>query len=282
MAKFVTFIADPELEGEAIRAIGSINGELIARGVSISQIQEVEKNPEITLITARNMDYRGKQIVIDKSMSQSELIEIFSPKVKKRIEFDKGNSKVTSFVGTSGGVGTTSVAIEYAFEISQVKSVQLVDISNTNPDLAIALGLRRIDAQPEKIGKQLFASERIPYSVKTDEIVFDLGTNLASELLDISDQVFVVTRLGFNTFNRLQSLPLNPTAVLFNFAERSKVQQKWRAQILQEFPRMKCINIPLDLRAFELAGERRCALLEVASNSLARKSIATLAQCESM
>ena len=43
MARFVTFIADPELESSVIKAIATINGELVVRGVSIEQIREAMK-----------------------------------------------------------------------------------------------------------------------------------------------------------------------------------------------------------------------------------------------
>ena len=282
MAKFVTFIADPEVESEALRAIGAKGGELLLRGVSLDQIRELSNQFEFTLISSRKIEYQGAQIVIDRAKSQSEIEELIQPKEEKHFQFEKGSYKVTAFVGLSGGVGTTCLAIQYAFELSQKSSVQLIDLSNTNPDIAIALGLRNINSHPEKLSKNLSISEGIPKSHLASEIVFDLGCNLRSELLNYADQIFVVTRNSFNTVHRLKQLSFNPATVIFNFAERSKVQQQWRARILEEFPRMKFLNIPLDSRAFELAGERKAALIEVASNSLARKSIATLVQCESM
>jgi hypothetical protein len=42
MAKFVTYIADPELESLVIKAIAAINGELAVRGVSLEQIRQSE------------------------------------------------------------------------------------------------------------------------------------------------------------------------------------------------------------------------------------------------
>lgn len=265
-----------------MRAISAEEGELVLRGVSLEQIQAFQDYPEMTLISSRKIDFRGSQIVVDSKMSLSEIRGLIQPTNSKHIDFYKGNSKVTSFVGLSGGVGTTSIAIQYAFELSRDSNVHLIDLSNVSPDIALALGLRKIDFHPEKISRNLLVSEGLPISNTASELVFDLGNDLQHTMLKYSDRIFVVTRIGFNTFHHLQKLELNPTAVLFNFAERSKVQQKWRSQILSEFPRIKCLNIPLDARAFELAGERKSALMEVASNSLARKSIATLIQCESM
>lgn len=282
MAKFITYIPDPDLESEAIRAINAVGGELVVRGVSTEQLKEAEGVLNLILISARDLNFKGTQVVINKKMSQSEIIEKLQPNEKKRIEFNKGKSKLTAFVGLSGGVGTTSIAIEYAFESSRNRSVQLIDFSNSRPDVAIALGLHRIDTRLERLSTNLSISEGISKITDAEELVMDLGSDLSSELLDISDQIYVVTRLGFNTMNRLREMKINPTAVLFNFAERSKIQQGWRTHVLAEFPRVKCVNIPNDVRSFDLAAERKCALLEVASNSPARKSIATLAQCESM
>ena len=42
MAKFVTYIADPDLESTVIKAIASINGQLTMRGVSIEQVRFAE------------------------------------------------------------------------------------------------------------------------------------------------------------------------------------------------------------------------------------------------
>jgi Flp pilus assembly CpaE family ATPase len=74
----------------------------------------------------------------------------------------------------------------------------------------------------------------------------------------------------------LQEIDLAPAALILNFAERTKAQSKWRRQIEEVFPRLTLINVPLDLKAFESAAESKSALQEVAGNSLARKSIATL------
>ena len=53
-------------------------------------------------------------------------------------------------------------------------------------------------------------------------------------------------------------------------------------EIKKEFPRLKHCQVPIDFKAFEEASENRSALHEVARNSLARKSIATLTQCAYM
>ena len=57
MAKFVTFIADPELESVVIKAISSINGELTIRGVSLEQVRQAEKSKDITLVCTRQIDF---------------------------------------------------------------------------------------------------------------------------------------------------------------------------------------------------------------------------------
>lgn len=277
MAKFVTYIADPELESSVIKAISAINGELTIRGVSMEQVREAEAAKDITLVCTRQIDFAYKRVIVDKSMSTEDISELLQPtEFTQRFNFDPGSSKVVCFVGLSGGVGTTTLAINYAFEKSQKENVVLVDLAENNPDVARALGLHRIEGRNEKITKTLYASQGVPKQVKCDKYVFDLGSDLAHPLLQSADEIYVVTRASFNTIARLEALELSPTIAIFNFAERTRAQQRWRSQVEELFPRLTCINVPLDLKSFESAAEDKSALIEVAANSLARKSIATL------
>ena len=277
MAKFVTFIADPELESSVIKAIAAINGELAIRGVSIEQVREAEAAKDITLVCTRQIDFAYKRVIVDKSMSTEDISELLQPSdIPQRFSFDPGSSKVICFVGLSGGVGTTTMAINYAFEKSQEEQVVLVDLAEINPDIARALGLHRIEGRNEKITKTLYASQGLPKQIQCDKYVFDLGSDLRHPLLQNADEIYVVTRASFNTIARLEALELSPTVAIFNFAERTRAQQRWRSQVEELFPRLTCINVPLDLKSFESAAEDKSALIEVAANSLARKSIATL------
>lgn len=277
MAKFVTFIADPELESSVIKAIAAINGELAIRGVSIEQVREAEAAKDITLVCTRQIDFAYKRVIVDKSMSTEDISELLQPSdIPHRFSFDPGSSKVICFVGLSGGVGTTTMAINYAFEKSQEEQVVLVDLAEINPDIARALGLHRIEGRNEKITKTLYASQGLPKQIQCDKYVFDLGSDLRHPLLQNADEIYVVTRASFNTIARLEALELSPTVAIFNFAERTRAQQRWRSQVEELFPRLTCINVPLDLKSFESAAEDKSALIEVAANSLARKSIATL------
>lgn len=277
MAKFVTFIADPELESSVIKAIAAINGELAIRGVSMEQVREAEAAKDITLVCTRQIDFAYKRVIVDKSMSTEDISELLQPSdIPYRFSFDPGSSKVICFVGLSGGVGTTTMAINYAFEKSQEEQVVLVDLAEINPDIARALGLHRIEGRNEKITKTLYASQGLPKQIQCDKYVFDLGSDLRHPLLQNADEIYVVTRASFNTIARLEALELSPTVAIFNFAERTRAQQRWRSQVEELFPRLTCINVPLDLKSFESAAEDKSALIEVAANSLARKSIATL------
>jgi Flp pilus assembly CpaE family ATPase len=277
MAKFVTFIADPELESSVLKAIALINGDLVVRGVSIEQIREAEKSTSATLICTRNIDFAFSKIIVDKSMEIDEIVELLNPaSPKKDFEFKSGNAKVICFVGLSGGVGTTTIALNHAFELSQRFKVMLSDMDGRNPDIARALGLHRIEDRIEKISNNLSALQGIPSAADCEIFVFDIGFNLNHPLLKTADEIYIVTRAGFNTLARLQELDISPKAVILNFAERTKAQQRWRAQLEDVFPRLDFINIPLDFKSFEAAAESRSALIEVACNSLARKSIATL------
>ena len=277
MAKFVTYIADPELESLVIKAIAAINGELAVRGVSLEQIRQAELSKEITLVCTRQIDFAYNRVIVDKSMSIEEISKLLEPNSSvERVQFSPGNARIICVVGLSGGVGTTSVAINYAFEQSEQFHVVLSDMDRKNPDIARLLGLHRIEGRNEKITKNLYVSQGLPIEVECDKYIFDLGSNLKHPILQMADDIYLVTRTGFNTLSRLQELDLAPTLTILNFAERTKAQNRWRAQLQETFPRMKFVNIPFDLKAFESAAESRSALMEAAGNSLARKSIATL------
>lgn len=277
MDKFVTFIADPELESTVIKAIAAANGELAIRGVSMEHIREAEKLKDVTLICTRKIDFAFNRVIVDKSMSVEEISELLTPQLGKvPFSFNPEYGKIICFVGLSGGVGTTTMAINYAFEQSIHSKVLLSDLDCHNPDIARALGLHRIEGRNEKISKSLFASQGLPEPIQVDQYVFDLGFNLNHPILKQADGIFLVSRASFNTLARLQEIELAPTALILNFAERTKAQSKWRRQIEEVFPRLTLINVPLDLKAFENAAESKSALQEVAGNSLARKSIATL------
>ena len=277
MAKFVTYIADPDLESAVIKAIAAINGELAIRGVSLDQVRIAEQAKDITLVCTRQIDFAYNRVIVDKSMSTEEITALLQPdKNCISFEFNPGSAKVICFVGLSGGVGTTTLAINYAFESSLKSRVQLSDLDMKNPDVARALGLHRIEDRCEKVADNLFAIQGLPSNVDCDEFVFDLGSNLHHPLVERADEIYLVTKAGFNTLSRLQELDLIPSTLVINFAERTKAQQKWRAQISEQYPRQKIVNIPLDLKAFESAAETKSALMESSPNSLARKSIATL------
>ena len=278
MAKFVTFIADPELESSVIKAIAGINGELAIRGVSMDQVRQAELSKDITLVCTRQIDFAYKKVIVDKSMSLDEISALLEPKNNlEKFIFDPGSAEIICFVGLSGGVGTTTLAMNYAFEQSQEFQVILSDLDSRYPDIARALGLHRIEGRNERISKNLSASQGLPNETSCDKFVFDLGSNLHHPLLKVASKIYLVTRAGFNTNARLQELDLAPSAIILNFVERTKAQQRWRNQIEESFPRLQIVNIPLELKSFESAAESRSALIEVAANSLARKSIATLA-----
>ena len=89
MAKFVTFIADPELESMVIKAIAAINGELTIRGVSIEQVREAEAAKDITLVCTRQIDFAYKRVIVDKSMSTEDISDLLQPSDEpQRFSFD--------------------------------------------------------------------------------------------------------------------------------------------------------------------------------------------------
>ena len=281
MAKYITYLADADLESVAIKAINSIDSELLLRAVSLDQIRKYESDPEVTLITTREIPYSNKRVNLERTMAIEEIAKKLSPEIAKPVfSFQKGRAKFLSVVGLSGGVGTTSIAINCAFERAINLNVVVGDLDDRNPDIAIALGLHRIENRAERISRNLQAIQGIPQNIDSDQsidlYVFDLGCNLNHPVLKQSDEIFLVTRLSFNTLNRFNSLEFSPTATIFNFFEKSSFQQQLRRTIEDQFPRMNFVTIPNDIRAFERGASGKSALIEVAPNSLARKSIATL------
>ena len=278
MASYATYIADPDLETLVIKAIASINGDLSARVVSPEQLRDLEREVECTLLCTKPIKFKGPQILIDHGMDLAQVIEVIAPTSdNKKFSFNKVDKKVVTFAGLSGGVGTTSIALNYAFEKSTNSRIALLDLNSGNPEIATALGLHRIDERNERISKNLTVRQGIAEVEECDEYVCDLGCDTAHQLISMSDEFFLVARLGFNTLARLREQSVMPSALIVNFFERSKFQHKIRESLIEEFPRLRMVEIPFDSRSFEMAAYRKSALLEVSKNSHARKSIATLA-----
>jgi len=277
MAKFATYIADPDLESRAIKAISLAEGELILRGVSQDQIRELELKEKFVLISNRVTQFKGPSILIDENLEIEELVEKLQPAKKaESFIFNKKNARVVCFFGLGGGNGTSTLALNYAFEKAVSDQVLLLDLDRRNPDLALALGLHRIDMRVERLSKNLSVVQGVIEDLTVDLYVCDLGSEAGHPMLNFADDIYVVTRLGYNTLARLKSLTIAPTAIIFNFHERSKFQLKIKDLIKEEFPRMRLIGVPSDLKSFETAAMRKSALFEVAANSQARKAIATL------
>ena len=275
MAKYVTLISDPELETRVIRAITAINGELVLRAVSEAQILELDV--DTILISNKPVNIGKSEILIDNKMTLDSIIELLATdKDPKIFRFMKGNSQVICFVGLSGGVGTSTLALNAAFEISQDREVMLADLDDNNPDIARYLGLHHIEGRSEHLGNNLIVTQEISQKMQYPIYVFDLGTNQNHPILTFADKVFLVTRLGSNTVHRLKHSQLIDPFVILNFVERTKFQQNWLTQIEKEFPKLNLVKLSYEPKSFELAAERKSALLEVAPNSLARKTIATL------
>lgn len=277
MANFATFIADPDLESKVIKAIAQVKGQLLHRSVSLEQLGQIGTEENCILITGREVTFHGPHIVVDKSISIEELIAKLEPsKPVDNFNFQKKGGEVICFLGASGGVGTTTLAINYAFEKALKTKVLLLDLDQRNPDIAIALGLHRIEGRVEHISKSLAILQGATNSIASDLYICDLGSNLSHPMLKFADRIILVSRIGFNTLPRLKSLTINPNVIILNFYERSKFQLNAKAAIELEFPRSEILPIPLEIKSFEFAAMRKSALVEVAASSRARKSLATL------
>lgn len=281
MARYATFIADPDLEFLAIKAISAIQGELFRRSVTTEHLLDIPS--DVSIITNRStpVQINNSRILINQDIDLESLINLLKPKSETReVKFQKGNAKVLGFLGLTGGVGTTSIAINCAFELAKQSSTTLIDLNDQNPEIALNLNLRHIQGQCARVGGNLEICQGIPIhdqgANQSEFVVLDFGTNHEHELLALVDSLFVVSRLSRNTSYRLARLTCTPNSLICNFSERSKYQDLWRKELEEKYPNIKTLMIPYDLKAFELAAEKRSALLEVAPNSLARKYIATL------
>ena len=275
MAKFATFITDSDLESQVIRAIHAIQGELLVRVVLEEQLSALSQ--DVVLISNQKISLRNRKLQVNLEMSFEELTNLLlSEYPADQICFDKGSSKVIAFVGLSGGVGTTTIAINYAFEAAINEAITLVDLDENFPEIAQNLSLHRIEDRAEKIGQNLQVLQGLPKVSKNEIFVMDIGSNHSHQVLKIADLLCVVVRLNNNTITRLQKSGLNPDLLICNFFERTKAQKLWLEKLQKEYPRLSIRTVTFDSRAFQMAAERKCALQEVIPNSLARKHIATL------
>ena len=281
MARFATYILDSDLESKVIKAISEIGGELTLRAVSLQQLKALE--PEVTLISNLKVQTGYSMQLVDQEMELDHLVKLLSNQDQKpkRILL-KGARKVISFLGLSGGAGTTTIATNFAFELARKQRVALLDLDEKYPEIAKNLGLHRIEGRIERVGKNLQVTQDLPSEIDCESFVVDMGANINKSLLDQSDLNYVVCRLNANTLSRLQQLPIPSISLICNFYERSKAQINWLRQIQSEFPRLEVITIPYEPKSFEITAERKSALIDEFPNSHARKSIATLGWCESI
>jgi Flp pilus assembly CpaE family ATPase len=276
MAKFATFIADSELESTVIKAINSVQGELELRGVSDSQLLQL--SPEVLIVSNLNLNYAKPLIRVDCNMDFEEILKLLKDELPtEAMTFHKGGAKVISFLGLSGGIGTTTLAMNYAFELATKSEVTLVDLNEVFPEIALNLSLHRITERAEHVGPNLKVIQGLPKSTDCLQYVFDLGTNQCNPIMQLTDLLYLVARINGNSLTRLNKLTVYPDYLICNQFERTKAELNWLRQIQDEYPNIKVVTIPYDIKSIEIAAERRSALLEVLPNSPVRKHLATLA-----
>lgn len=276
MAKFATFIADSELESTVIKAIHSVQGELELRGVSDSQLLML--SPEALIVSNLNLNYTNPLIQVDSNMDFEEILKLLKDELPtETMTFHKGGAKVISFLGLSGGAGATTLAMNYAFELATKSEVTLVDLNESFPEIALNLSLHRITERSEQVGPNLKVIQGLPKSTDCLQYVFDLGTNQHNPILQQTDLLYLVVRINGNSLTRLNKLTVYPDYLICNQFERTKAELNWLRQIQDEYPKIKVVTIPYDIKSIEIAAERRSALMEVLPNSPVRKHIATLA-----
>lgn len=284
MARFATFISDPELEALVIKGISAIQGELFLRGVSKEQLEVLPSDVVLIQNSPNNLNgeelkrsIRSQIFLVERNATLDSIIDQLTPQfANSQNIFHKGSAKAVAFIGLSGGVGTTTLAINYAFETAMDSQVALVDLDERFPEIAKNLNLHRIDGRPTRVGSNLQVCQGVPEQLVCDLFVLDLGANVDHPNLEAADAIYVVARLNENSLDRLQQIKFKPTGLICNFFGRSRQEERRIGKIQSEFPQLPIFIVPQDSKAFDLASEMRSALLEVAPNSLARKHIATL------
>jgi Flp pilus assembly CpaE family ATPase len=275
MAKFATLIWDSDLESLAIKAIAQVNGELAFRAVASEQLSQID--PSIILIANIQVSLRNPTIFVSSEMNFETIAQLLTNNIDAPKDLlIKGNRKVISFLGLTGGAGTTSIAINYAFELAEQTEVALLDLDTNHPEIARSLGLYRIDERTERVGRHLQIHQGLPAKLDCEIFVLDLGSNWNHSLLKQSDLIYIVSRLDLKTAERLKALSLDSFSLICNFFERGKAQTSALKEIENLNPRLEITKIPYDPKSFEIASERKSALLEVFPNSPARKALATL------
>lgn len=275
MAKFATLIWDSDLESLVIKAIAQVDGELVFRAVAGEQLSKLD--PSIILIANIQISLRNPTLYVSSEMNFETIAQMLTNNIDTpRDLLIKGNRKVISFLGLVGGVGTTSIAINYAFELAKQSEVALLDLDTNHPEVARSLGLHRIDERTERIGRHLQIHQGIPSKVDCELFVLDLGSNWNHSLLLQSDSIYVVSRLDLNILERLKALPLDSFSLICNFFEKIKAQTNALKLVENLNPRLEIIKIPYEPKSFEIASERKSALIEIFPNSPARRALATL------
>lgn len=161
MAKFATLIWDSDLESLVIKAIAQVNGELVFRAVAGEQLLQID--PSIVLVANIKVSLKNPTLYVSSEMSFETIAAMLTNNIDAPKDLlIKGDRKVISFVGLAGGVGTTSIAINYAFELAQKAEVALLDLDSNHPEVARNLGLHRIDERTERIGRYLQIHQGLP------------------------------------------------------------------------------------------------------------------------
>lgn len=263
--KIVEFEDDFELVGEAtdgkeaIDMIPKAKPDVVLMDINMPVLNGLEATEKITELypnviviimsvqgeseyLKKAMFYGAKEYII-KPFNYDSLVETIkitferykNIKVKNEVELDIRDGKIVTFFSSKGGVGKTTLAVNYSIEMSKVKKVLLMDLDlmfgdisifvdgvnsktildaidddeietistikqyfyNYNKNLDILFGPKKPEAA-EYIGKETI--EKIINIVKKhyDLIVIDTGVNFSEStlyILDNSDYILFISNM---------------------------------------------------------------------------------------
>ena len=297
--KIATAINDHELEARVVATALKNNWQLIKRAVDVNEIELIDINYLFISGTNYSPNFNGQTIHLTGSENSEEISKLINKPINspiKELNLMPGIGKNLALIGIAGGVGTTTLAINLAFELAERNfEIHLVDFIKEIPMVAPYLGLRDLMRSPNHLLKNLLLSEvnyndfenykeflqnQINRGVNT---IFDLGTSNKSPLPTTN---IYVARMDLSCYTRLNHLltkneiPEN-SWLLINMRTESNFHKKLEKQflkLLESSPFKRVRTLPDDSKALMLAQNSLTALIESAKGSSFRRSIRELAK----
>lgn len=296
--RIATVIPDQDFEALVVATALSNNWQIIQRAFDFSDINLTEINFLVTTLIHEIPRFNGKTISLTGTESAEEITNLFtlpSELQTTNTTLQPGTGKNFALSGLSGGVGTTTVALNLAFELADRKiDSHLVDYSS-EPTIAPYLGLRELRRNPNQLHSHLMVSQanfsdiesyftflqnQINHGVNS---IFDFGVNPKTFLnfknifiarLDLANNYKIMSLVN------LGKIP-DGSWLILNQRTNSNFNKKLEEQLmknLENSPFRAVRTLPFDAKAVEAAQSSYGALIESAGASALRRAIKELAR----